>query len=324
MVLTHDPPTPSAGDRLSATIRLLGDLLGEVIQAQEGEAMFAVEEQVRLLAKALRARGAEAGLQEELGRHIGELTPAGARVLGKAFSSYFALVNLSEQLQRGWVLRERAAQAQGPLPESIDEAVSTLAARGVTAAALEAWLEDARLQPVFTAHPTEARRRTTLSRLRRLADHIEGLGAPGLLGREQEALRRQIGEEVLGLWQSDEVRVVRPTVLDEVNNGLYYFEEALFDLVPRLYRDLEEALGRHYPGHPWRLPSLLRFGSWMGGDRDGNPFVTPAVTIAAVRRLRVAALRRYVADVEALAEQLSPSSRQVTVAPAPVGRAVEE
>ncbi|RYE94174.1 MAG: phosphoenolpyruvate carboxylase, partial [Myxococcales bacterium] len=109
---------------------------------------------------------------------------------------------------------------------------------------------------------------------------------------------------------------VRPTVLDEVNNGLYYFEEALFDLVPRLYRDLEESLGRHYPGHPWRLPSLLRFGSWMGGDRDGNPFVTPAVTIAAVRRLRVAALRRYVADVEALAEQLSPSSRQVTVAPA--------
>ncbi len=314
MASTHD--LPPSGERLSATIRLLGDLLGEVIQAQEGEAMFDLEEKVRRLAKALRASDHEASLADELTRTIRAVSPAEARVLGKAFSSYFALVNLGEQLQRGWVLRERAAQATGPVPESIDEAVGTLAARGVSAQALTDWLRDARLQPVFTAHPTEARRRTTLARLRRLADRIERVHAPDLLPREQDALREQIAEEVLGLWQSDEVRVVRPTVIDEVKNGLYYFEEGLFELVPRLYRELAAALAKHYPGHAATVPPVLRFGSWMGGDRDGNPFVTPDVTIEAVRHLRIAALERYVADVEALAEQLSPSTRQVTVAPA--------
>jgi phosphoenolpyruvate carboxylase len=310
MTQAQDTPRPRSADRLSSTIRLLGELLGDVIRTHEGEATFALEERVRLLAKGLRA-GDDTANEHALVGEVRALTPAQTRGLSKAFSAYFALVNLSEQLQRGWVLRERAGRGEGSA-ESIDEAVARLAEREVSADEIERWMSTARLLPVFTAHPTEARRRTTLARLRRVADAVEGLHEATLAG-EREALTTQIREEIAELWQSDEVRVVRPTVTDEVKNGLYYFEEGLFDLIPRLYRSFEASLARHYPGRAWRVPSFLRFGTWMGGDRDGNPFVTPEVTVETLRLLRLGAIRRYVSDVEALAERLSASTRQVTV-----------
>src|SRR6266511_3335368 len=211
-------------DRLSATIHLLGDILGRVIREQAGANAFALEERVRGLAKDLRANNHPYQV-EAMQRIVAGLTVGQARDLLKSFSTYFALVNLSEQLQRIWVLRDRALERPGePRAESIAAAVA-------------------------------------------------------------EEAERQIAEEIVGLWQSDEVRVIRPTVVDEVKNGLYYFEATLVDLIPRLYRDLERELRRHYPEHEWRVPPLLRFGSWMGGDRDGNPYVTPEVTIETVRQI---------------------------------------
>src|SRR5690606_31087382 len=127
---------------------------------------------------------------------------------------------------------------------------------------------------------------------------------------------RALREEIVGLWQSDEVRVVKPTVVDEVKNGLYYFEEGLFDLVPQIYRDLERAIAKHYPERAIAVPSFLGFGSWMGGDRDGNPYVTPEVTVETVRRLRLAAIDRAIARVEAMSARLSQSTRKVGVSDA--------
>jgi glycosyltransferase involved in cell wall biosynthesis len=119
----------------------------------------------------------------------------------------------------------------------------------------------------------------------------------------------RIAEEIVGLWQSDEVRIVRPQVLDEVKNGLFYFEATLYDLVPRLYRALERALVTYYPEHRWHVPELLRFGSWMGGDRDGNPYVTPDVTIETVKLMRAWALRRHTSSIEELSRRLGLSNR---------------
>jgi phosphoenolpyruvate carboxylase len=302
-----------ARDRLSATIHFLGDILGMVIREQAGDEAFALEERVRALAKDLRASG-YAGQLDEMRAIVAGLTVGQARDLIKSFSEYFALVNLSEQLQRVWVLRERALRRPDePRSEGIAAAVAELKGRAVEAPVLARWLESALILPVFTAHPTEAKRRTTLEKLRRIADAVERHYSSDHLPGQITATSRLIAEELVGLWQSDEVRVVRPTVLDEVKNGLYYFEASLFDLIPALYRELGQALRQYYPEHAWRIPPLLRFGSWMGGDRDGNPYVTSDVTIETVRLMRTRVLLRHISAVEELSHRLGQSIRQVGI-----------
>ncbi len=306
--------SPAHGrDRLSATIRFLGDTLGQVIIDQAGQQAFELEERVRTLSKELRAKH-NAAQMDEMRALIAGLSIAEAEDLIKAFSTYFALVNLSEQMQRLWVLRDRHQSHPGePRPESIAAAVATLRRRGVAAEAIQEWLDTACILPVFTAHPTEARRRTTLEKLRRLADLIELHHHGAASDFEASEVARGVHEEIIGLWQSDDVRVVRPTVIDEVKNGLFYFESGIIDLIPRLYRELEYELQRHYPDHTWYVPPLLRFGSWMGGDRDGNPNVTPDVTVESIRLMRIAALRHHLRAIEDLSHRLSASTRQVSV-----------
>ncbi|HEY3230343.1 MAG TPA: phosphoenolpyruvate carboxylase, partial [Roseiflexaceae bacterium] len=300
-------------DRLSATIHFLGDILGEVIREQAGDDTFVLEERVRTLAKELRAESRPKQI-DEMRAIVADLTIPQTRDLIKSFSEYFALVNLSEQLQRIWVLRDRALRhPDEPRSESIAAAIAELARRGVDALAIERWLETALITPVFTAHPTEAKRRTTLEKLRRISDAAELHHSAERLPGEAAAVARHIAEELVGLWQSDEMRVVRPTVIDEVKNGLYYFEASLIDLIPNLYRELEQALVEHYPKHAWHVPPLLRFGSWIGGDRDGNPYVTPEVTVETVRLLRTQALQLHIRAVEDLSHRLGQSTRQVEI-----------
>ena len=303
-------------DRLSAVIHFLGDLLGDVIKTQAGPDAFASEELVRRLSKELRAHPSPARTHE-LQKHIAGLDVNGLNTLVKSFSTYFALVNLSEQLQRIWVLAERARQmrrAHHLRSESVAESIHSVATQGATATQVHEWLAQACIRPVFTAHPTEARRRTTLDKLRRLANLLDPLGHDFSLSDDPQVLA-QVQEEIVGLWQSDDVRVVRPTVIDEVKNGLYYFEQSIVRLIPTLYRDLEYALASAYPNQQWRVPSLLKFGSWMGGDRDGNPFVRPETTIAAVRLMRSAAIEFYIGEFERISRRMSQSNRQITVSP---------
>jgi len=310
-IMPTQPHTNGDRDRLSSTIHFLGDILGTVIHEQAGAAAFELEERVRNLAKDLRANNHPFQV-ERLQQIVAGLTIDQTRNLLKSFSTYFALVNLSEQLQRIWVLRERDRQPGEPRAESIDAAVAELRRNGVEAAELQEWLNAALILPVFTAHPTEARRRTTLEKLRRIADLVERQHAEPSADEASEILTR-IAEEIVGLWQSDEVRIIRPQVIDEVKNGLYYFEATLYELIPRLYRNLERALVTYYPEYRWHVPELLRFGSWMGGDRDGNPYVTPEVTIETVRLMRAWALRSHTAAIEELSRRLGQSIRQVPI-----------
>jgi phosphoenolpyruvate carboxylase len=309
--------------RLSATIHYLGDMLGQVIREQAGEEMYTLEELVRSQAKELRAAGWPAETSARLEAMIADLRTDQSVVLIKAFSIYFALVNLAEQLQRIWVLRDRArTRGNEPRSESIAVAVDGLVEAGISANELEAWLASARINLVFTAHPTEARRRTILDKLRRIAAALDQRQSHGLIIPDpaeptdpefDAATTAAILGEVTSLWQSSEVRQSRLEVIDEVKNGLYYFESGLIDLLPRLYRDFERALATRFPGVEWQVPSLLRFGSWMGGDRDGNPNVTPAVTFDTIRYMRLAALRLHRESIERISHQLSSSTRQVPV-----------
>jgi phosphoenolpyruvate carboxylase len=299
-------------ERLSATIRFLGNLLGDVIREQAGEAAFQLVERLRTLGKELR-NGAPDRADAELRMMAARMTVADIQIVIKAFNAYFLLVNLAEQMQRVWVLRDRERKyPDTPRPESIAAAIAELHACGIPATTIQEWLDTACIQPVFTAHPTEARRRTALEKVRRLATLLdERTGDLHGFVREENTMR--IREEIVSLWQTDEVRVVKPTVIDEVKNGMFYFESGLFDLIPRLYRELEYALRTTYPTHEWRVPPLLRYGAWMGGDRDGNPNVTHTVTIQAVRMMRAAAIERHIAAVEELSHRLGQSVRQAPV-----------
>ncbi|HEY7063137.1 MAG TPA: phosphoenolpyruvate carboxylase [Chloroflexota bacterium] len=231
--------------------------------------------------------------------------------LARAFGVYFHLINLAEQHHRVRTLHERE-QSGAPLPESIGAAVAALRAGGLDAAALRAGLRALSIHPVFTAHPSEARRRTLLQHLEHTAALIATLDAPRAPPRERAATLDALRCRITLIWQTAEARVERPSVLDEVQTVLYYLAGTVYDVAPGVWRALDTTLAEpRGSASPGEAPALLRFGSWVGGDRDGNPAVTADVTRAAARLARAALLRRYRAEVQALGRDLSVSARLV-------------
>ncbi|HMN27023.1 MAG TPA: phosphoenolpyruvate carboxylase, partial [Caldilineaceae bacterium] len=183
----------------------------------------------------------------------------------------------------------------------------------VSADELRTLLADLFIMPVFTAHPTEAKRRVIQRRLGDIAALLRARKRLDLLPKEAAALDEQLRENILVLWQSDETRDRQMSVMDEVRNGLYYFEQTIYRLVPQIYADLSEALADYYPGERFVIPRFLRYGSWIGGDRDGNPFVTLAVTEETIRAQKEAVLNCYSRDVEHLFNHISASSTRVDI-----------
>jgi phosphoenolpyruvate carboxylase len=298
-------------ERLRDDVRFLGQLLGETLVEQVGTDLLDLVERVRSEAIAARDRGHP--VDQSLISLIENLPHEQMSRLVRAFTVFFYLVNAAEEQHRLRSLRERSLAEPGrPRPESIAAAMRTLREAGITADAIAAFLARLRINPVLTAHPSEARRRTVLQHLRRISALIAALASSA----EREAVLADLLEEVTLLWQTDEVRISRPTPLDEVRTGLFFFDETLFDVVPRIYRDLADALAAEYPGQRWEIPPFLRFSSWIGGDRDGNPAVTSEVTLTALELQRLHVLQRYRADVVDLRRWLSPSVRQVGVSAA--------
>ncbi len=296
---------------LSENIRLLGNLLGEVIVEQAGRQVFDIEEEIRGLSKAWRGgdENARRAIREQVASWSGNLPLT--REIVKSFGTYFSLVNLAEEHQRINILRQRTNEAFGQqvaIPESIAAAVETLVREGFSADQVDTLLKQMFVMPVFTAHPTESKRRSTRETLRYLSDRLFELRDPGTFDFERPELMENLRAAITLLWQSDDSRQRKPTVMDEVRNtGLYFFEHTLLEVVPRIYEELETALQRCYPEHSWDVPSLLKYGSWIGGDRDGNPFVTNQTTESAIRAQKQLVLERYARDVQALYEWLSPS-----------------
>lgn len=270
---------------ISDDIYLLGDLLGEVIRAQAGDDAFDLEEDVRAMAKAHRAGDTAAG--DRLAATIQELSVEDASLLIRAFTSYFQLINLSEDNERVRRIRRREAGSYpAPRRGSILEAMQMLKEAGRSADDIRALFERAEVRLVMTAHPTEARRRTVLEKQARIFSVLRDLDERHPPPREVERIRSRLASTIAELWSSNEVRAIQPTVLDELQASLIHFRSTLYRVVPEIYRDLEEAVAEVYPGEEIRVPSFLSFGSWIGGDRDGNPNVTPEVTRQALEIMR--------------------------------------
>ncbi len=306
---TTDKDAPLRND-----IRQLGMLLGDTLKRFGGARLFETEEAVRALCKDLRAAHATpqaAKLEKQLKRLLHGLSLSDAIGVIRAFSVYFQLVNLAEQHHR--IRRKRFYERHTPNePQrgSLADTLRALARQKVRPETLQTLLDQLEIVPVMTAHPTEAARRTLLEKHRRIADTLAALDETNLSARQRDELNVQLAAEVEAIWQTDEVRHTQPTVLDEVNNALYYFETTLFEAVPDLLEELERQLAAHFPTVKLREAAVpLRFGTWVGGDRDGNPNVKPETTWETLRLQQRTVLRNYRDTVADLSRRASESMR---------------
>lgn len=312
LVSSRDALEAAVQRALSADIHLLGDMLGAAIRRLAGEDAFQLVEEIRGATKQLRNQPSVAEARR-LRDRLDELSLADLRTLIRAFSVYFDLINLAEQQARIRAIRLRIlTRTSEPMAESPAAALRLMRASGVTADQVAELLGRALISPVFTAHPSEARRRTILEKLHAIGNQLDRTEYMQLLPAERTQAMAAIAEEVETFWLSDTVRSNRPTVLDEVQQGLDIVEGTLLDVVPRVYRTLEAALREVYPERDWTVPPFLRFGSWIGGDRDGNPNVTHTATAQAIRLQQEMLLQHYLAAVDLLGRQLSHSDRFVT------------
>lgn len=317
-----NPLPESTPDSLSTEIRKLGRILGQIIVKLEGKDIFDLEERLRLLAKSSRAGDVNA--EKELRAVVERLTVSEAARMAMAFTVYFELVNLAEETHRVRLLRQRrraqyTVPGTPPMRESIGAALRELKARNVPAGTVQSLLDKLSIELVFTAHPTEAKRRTMLNKLQRLAQRLHNPEA--LIEDEITGIAnpRALEREITSLWLTDRSRTIRPEVTDEVLTGLWYFDTTLWQTVPLLQDELERALADTYP--TVKAPTRwITFGSWMGGDRDGNPKVTPAVTALTLMLHRRLAIEKLQISLRELSRQLSISSRLDSVSPELVQR----
>jgi phosphoenolpyruvate carboxylase len=321
--LTASSDDSAKDNPLRHDVRSLGTLLGRVLVEQAGQELFdEVEELRRLMIKhreQVRHKRGSAAAGELLARAqqmIATMDVGRAYQVSKAFAIYFELANLAETNHRK--RRRRAGkldQKHVPLPGSFRGTLLRLKKAGVTREQALAALREIAVTPVFTAHPTEVARQTVLLKRRRIAKQLQRLDRiPLTIG---DALRCEeiIHAEITSLWQTDEVRQSKPTVNDEIRSGLRYYRLSLFDALPRIYTELAESFREVYGAEldETELPSVVRFGSWIGGDRDGNPLVKHEFLRDALDLARALILSEYIRDLEFLSDRLSSSSRQVKV-----------
>ncbi|WP_260735286.1 phosphoenolpyruvate carboxylase [Tunturiibacter lichenicola] len=331
---------------LRRDVRSLGMLLGEVLREQAGDPLYEAVEALRRTAIARREAeapqsgapnqaDATAHLQQALAR-VHTLDLAAAYQLARAFGFYFELINLAETNHRkrrrlSLQLNQTASPSSAIQRGDLRGTLRRLRQAGVSANEVHSLLRRICVSPVFTAHPTEVARRSVMFKRRRISDLLEQLDRIPVPEPHLEALERDLLAEITALWQTDDVRSARPTVRDEIRMALDYYESSLFDTLPVLYAEIAAAIAAEYPNtNPCapaepaasletsppsicELPRLIHFGSWIGGDRDGNPFVTPQATREALAMAHSLLLTHYRRRLQNVFEQLASSTQQVPV-----------
>ncbi len=314
---------------LRRDVRSLGRLLGEILIEQQGQELFNTVEQLRQLAILHREEsGAGTGTAEprqdpnpepltNFETIISGLSVEQAYRVSKAFATYFELINLAESNHRKRRLRASRVLEETAPAGSMEGTLARMKRSGMPWAEALYWLEQVRIIPTFTAHPTEVARRTVLTKRRNIAHEIEQIDWLPLTDAEAGEREGRVAANITSLWQTDEVRRRAPTVRDEIRMGLDYYTNGLIETLPRLYTTIAGAVWRVYGVSvaACDLPAVVSFGSWIGGDRDGNPFVTPAMTRQALTLARIVILTAYIRAVERLIENLSTSERQVEISP---------
>jgi phosphoenolpyruvate carboxylase len=302
--------TPDKDLPLREDIRLLGRILGDTIREQSGQPVFDTVEQVRQNSVRFR-REEDAAARRDLEATLNSLPPNEALQLIRAFSFFSHLANIAEDQHHIRRTRAHASSASAPREGSMGYALARARRVGISAAQIAAFFAGAMVVPVLTAHPTEVRRKSTIDReieiAELLADRDRLPLSPFELAGNEMALRRAI----LTLWQTNLLRITRLRVIDEVANGLSYYDYAFLSELPRFYASLEDDLAGDGAGLEDKLPSFLHMGSWIGGDRDGNPFVTAEVLQAALRSHSGRAFKHYFDELRLLGNELSLDSRLV-------------
>lgn len=305
--------TQEALVRQAHDIRMLEDHLRQTIERLAGRTVLELFDSIRDAATALRAHGSAADAYF-LRDSLDSLDIASLRELIRAFSIYFDLNNLAEQHARIRAIRRRIrAQHPKPMAESVSEAVQQLRARGFPASNLRVHFENLQIKPVFTAHPSEARRLTILEKIAAISREIDKLDYQEMLPEEVSAAHDAIRQHIEILWMTEAVRSERPGVIDEVRQGLDVVEGSLFDVVPELYDRMEKSLANIYPEQKWKIPAVLKFGTWIGGDRDGHPDVTAKITHEAVGLHQKCILTHYRTLVLELGKHLSHSGKRTSL-----------
>lgn len=290
--------------RLRADVSMLGEMLGDMLREQEGDALFASVERIRQAAK--DARQADSHAVAELEVALRDLPLPIAVPVARAFSHFLTLANIAEQHHRVRRRRDYArGQASGPQRDSFDDVLPRLRNRGVAVETLHRTLSRLRVEIVLTAHPTTITRRTLAAAHTRIAALLDAHDRGDLSAMERDETLAGLHREILVLWGSEDVRHQRPTPMDEVRSGLFIFEQTLWDALPRCLRALDRSLvvatGR---GLALEAAPIV-FGSWIGGDRDGNPSITADVTRQACEAARALAASLYARELDALGRELS-------------------
>ncbi|WP_298397374.1 phosphoenolpyruvate carboxylase [uncultured Azonexus sp.] len=295
-------------------IRLLGRLLGDTVREQEGAAIFDIVEQVRQTAVRF-ARDGDPASRNELAALLDPLPRDTTQAVVRAFSYFLQLANIAEDEHH--VRRRRAHDLAGSPPRegSLVFALDALAAAKVSPEALADFFAHALVAPVLTAHPTEVQRQSLIRNHREIARLLDRRERQQLTPEEAADNELALANAILTLWQSRMLRPVRLKVIDEVKNGISYFKETFFSELPRLYIQATEQLQKRYPEKVWALPPFFRVGSWIGGDRDGNPFVTADILNEALRLQSAATLNHYLDEIHELGAELPLSDLLVKVTP---------
>jgi len=302
--VTPDRGSEPSDAALRSDIRRLGNQLGNTLVRQHGESLLDAVERVRTLTRNLRDRGSNEDVTAELHDLFDDTDVAHAILLIRAFTVYFHLANVAEQVHR----IEDLNSGSPNFANQFEETVQVLTDSGIAPQEISQLVARAELRPVFTAHPTEASRRAILDKLAMVSRLIEQRGESRRTEADRRRIDRRIEELVEAIWQTDELRHVRPEPLDEARAVLYYLDLTVREAVPELLDEMQAALrsiGQALPTD--RAP--IRFGSWVGGDRDGNPNVSPATTDLVLSLQRRRALEILVDEVGALGHELSVSTR---------------
>lgn len=304
-------PKPDSQDGLRQDIRYLGRVLGDVIRSHEGERIFQIVEQVRQHAVRFR-RGQDASAERELQAQLDSLVGDETNSVVRAFSYFSHLANIAEDHDKS--RRARAAELEGLAPSrgSFAHTVELLRERAIDDATIRSFFQSALISPVLTAHPTEVQRKSILDTEREIALLLEARDVP-LTALERSDIERRMYALVATLWQTRMLRYTKLTVADEITNALAYYRITFLREIPKLYEMIEEAIApRAGPGEPApktdALPSFLRMGSWIGGDRDGNPNATAATLAAALAKQSGEAMDFYLAEIHSLGAELSMST----------------
>jgi phosphoenolpyruvate carboxylase len=297
--------------------------VGAVIREQGGDELFAKVEGARVAA--IRRREGEAAADGELQALVGALSPRDAGELVRGFATYFAVVNLAERINRIRRGRDHLRAGRAPQEGTLDDTVRRLAAGGLGPPEVRNLLENLSFEPVFTAHPTEATRRTLLEKEQAISRLLVARFDPSRTPAEERAALASIREHITVGWQTEATPAQRPTVLDELEHVLFFLTDVVYRVVPPFYEALEDALAAVFgtAAAAIPVPPVLRFASWVGGDMDGNPNVSAETVRAALARHRALVLERYYRETLELSRRLSQSTSRVAVDQA-VLRRIEE